>query len=200
MGFIYSLDDRSCNWELLVIFGLLTLLIMTFSTYNQVLADPLKNAVQQRIGNYDIQIKTDPKFPIAGQNTHIMFRISSVNGDELVDLPIITRLTKDGKEFEHSNPILIPYGHYTYSHIFKQPGIYSLNIDINNDPYSNQNITFTFPIDVSSSFVGAFYSFSSSLPIIIGVIFGIAVAILIGLIFTTRRMKRKKDTIEHTKR
>ena len=159
MRFVCSLLDRSCNWDLLVIFGLLILLIMSFSTYSQVLADPLKNAVQQRIGNYDFQIKTDPKVPIAGQNTHIMFRISSVNGDDLVDLPIVIRLSKGGIELEHTNPILIPYGHYTYSQTFKQPGIYSLNVDINDDPYSNQNITFTFPIDVSSSLLGPFIPF-----------------------------------------
>ena len=70
MRFVCSLLDRSCNWDLLVIFGLLILLIMSFSTYSQVLADPLKNAVQQRIGNYDFQIKTDPKVPIAGQYSY----------------------------------------------------------------------------------------------------------------------------------
>jgi len=129
-----------------------------------------------------------------------MFRISSVNGDDLVDLPIVIRLSKDGKELEHTNPILIPYGHYTYSQKFKQPGIYSLNIDINNDPYSNQNITFTFPIDISISFVGAFYSISSSLPIILAIIISVTVAVPIGLIFTNRRLKKKKDTLEHTKR
>ena len=129
-----------------------------------------------------------------------MFRISSVNGDDLVDLPIVIRLSKGGIELEHTNPILIPYGHYTYSQTFKQPGIYSLNVDINDDPYSNQNITFTFPIDVSSSFVGAFYSISSSLPVIVGIGISITVAVLVGVKFTNRKMKKKKGTLEHTKR
>jgi len=200
MKSVYSLLEKDCIRDFIIIFGLLILFIMSFSTYNQVSADPLKNALQQRIGNYDFQIKTDPKFPITGQTTHIMFRISSVNGDDLVDLPIVIRLSKDGKELEHTNPILIPYCHYTYSQKFKQPGIYSLNIDITNDTYSNQNITFTFPIDISSSFVGAFYSISSSLPIILAIIISVTVAVPIGLIFTNRRLKKKKDTLEHTKR
>ena len=76
MRFIYSLLDRSCNWDFIIILGLSILLTMSFSSFNQVLADPLKNAIQQRIGNYDFQIKTDPRVPITGQNTHILFRIS----------------------------------------------------------------------------------------------------------------------------
>src|SRR5918999_796338 len=45
-------------------------------------ADSLKNSISQRIGNYDMEMKTDPAIPIAGQNTKILLRISSINGEE----------------------------------------------------------------------------------------------------------------------
>ncbi len=59
-------------------------------------ADPLKNAYRQRIGNYDVQMTTEPKGPVVGSPTNILIAIAGVNGDDLVDIPITLRLVKDG--------------------------------------------------------------------------------------------------------
>jgi len=129
----------------------------------QCFADQLTNALQQRIGNYDIQMKTEPNIPIANETANITLRIASVNGDEIVDLPVIIRITKDNVVLSNSTPIFIQYGHYTFSYKFPQAGIYAMNVVIQNDPSSNQDIIFTFPLNISEGFVGFFYSYSYSL-------------------------------------
>jgi hypothetical protein len=121
-------------------------------------ADQLTNALEQRIGNYDIQMKTDPNIAIPDQNTKIIVRISSVNGEELVDLPVVFRLSKDDVTLLNTTPIFVQYGHYAFNYKFSQPGVYALDINIKNDPSSGQDITFTFPINISNQFVGFLYS------------------------------------------
>ncbi|MER3407333.1 MAG: hypothetical protein C4292_00455, partial [Nitrososphaera sp.] len=64
---------------------------MLFAT-DQAFADPLKNASRQRIGNYDVQMATDPKSPVTGSLTHIQIRIAGVNGDDLINIPIQMRI------------------------------------------------------------------------------------------------------------
>lgn len=158
-------------------------------------ADPLKSSIRQVIGNYNMEMKTDPKTPIAGQTSKILLRISSVNGDDLVDLPIMIRIAKDGIELQQTHQIIVPYGHYTYGYSFSHPGIYSLDVKVNDTAYSGQDLDFTFPINVSSSL--ASYTSSLSLPLVVTISI-----VITGVIFLNRKMKkeeRRKSTIENTK-
>jgi hypothetical protein len=137
----------AASFGLLLVVGLLTL-----AAGEQVLADSLKAASKQRIGNYDVEMTTEPKNPTAGASpTDILIRIAGVNGDDLVDVPIIMRLTKDGVELQRTNPIIVPYGHYTQAFTFAQPGRYVLYIDLNDYNYSGETLTFTFFINVAGS-------------------------------------------------
>ena len=131
-------------------------------------ADILTNAATQRIGNYNIYMKTVPPNPIAGQNTQILFEISTVNGEQLIDQPIAINISKEGIREQTTHPVFVPYGHYSHEFVFKQPGIYALDISILNDPDTGENITFTFPVRIYDPF-GEYFAFSpsssSSLPI-----------------------------------
>jgi hypothetical protein len=163
-------------------------LLLPWPSFTQQLsyADSLKNSILQRIGNYNMEMKTDPVNPIAGQNTKILLRTSSVDGEELVDLPIIIRIFKDGIELEKTHPILIPYGHNTYSYIFSEAGLYTLDIVIDDYTYSGQDITFTFPISVSSFSAANFGTYI----IIIAVIM---IVLIVALIFLKRRRRNNKQ-------
>jgi hypothetical protein len=79
-------------------------------------------------------MKTDPVTPISGQNAKFFLKISSVNRDDLVDLPIIVNISKDGVRQETTHPIFVPYAHYTTAFIFKEPGIYALAVTILDAP------------------------------------------------------------------
>lgn len=149
-----------------------------------VFADPLKAASKQRIGNYDVEMTTEPKNPTAGAGpTDIMIRIAGVNGDDLVDVPILMRLTRDGVELQRTNPIIVPYGHYTQEFTFAQAGRYVLYIDLNDYIYSGETLTFTFFINVAGS--------SDYLYIVGPLVAVVAVGIVSMTIFMKGKKKKK---------
>jgi hypothetical protein len=185
--------------SLLLLFSLLLMpfcLNATVMTIQEAFADSIKGSIRQNIGNYNMEMKTDPSNPVAGQNAKILLRIGSINGDDLVDLPILIRISHDGQNLTKTNPILVPYGHYVYNYIFQKPDIYALNVDINNDYYSGQNITFTFPINVNSPFL--FFpsvNLSSSSGITMaGIIITTAVIVIVIYMVTHLRRQKKLQT------
>jgi len=175
------------------------LMLWSFSSNLNVIhayADSLRNALPQRIGNYNVELKTDPVTPLAGQSTKILLKISSVNGDDLVDLPIIINISKDGVNQEVTHPIYVPYGHSTHEFTFKDPGTYALDVTILDDVYTGQNITVTFPVNVVDPLVGYFSSSFASLPFIATVS---SIAIAIGVILFYGNKKKRTRNIEDTR-
>ena len=180
----------------LLILLMIICIINTMFTITQAYADSLRNALPQRIGNYNVEMKTEPTTPISGQNAKIFLKISSVNRDDFVDLPIIINISKDGFRQETTHPIFVPYGHYTDEFIFKEPGVYSLDVIILDDVYTGQNLTVTFPITVTTPLLGYFSNSSSSSVLIIATI--VIIASTSGVILIYKRKRRAAKNIEHT--
>jgi hypothetical protein len=126
---------------------------LTLATSGHVFADLLQGASKQRIGNYDVEMTTEPKSPIVGGSpTNILIRIAGVNGDHPADVPIMMRMVKDGVVLQTTNPIIIPSGHYIHEFVFSEAGRYVLYVDLNDYIYSGEVLTFTFFINVSGPF------------------------------------------------
>lgn len=129
--------------------ALVAVTIALLISWQQVFADPLTgNVTSQRIGNYDFQIATQPSPPQAGQPTSIMLRIASVNGDDLLDVPIQLRIEKDGRTLERAGPLVVPAGHYNFTYTFPESGRYTLFVDLKDYTYSGEVLTFTFFLTV----------------------------------------------------
>ena len=123
------------------------------TTSGHVFADLLQGASKQRIGNYDVEMTTEPKSPIVGDSpTNILIRIAGVNGDHPADVPIMMRMVKDGVVLQTTNPVIIPSGHYIHEFVFSDAGRYVLYVDLNDYIYSGEVLTFTFFINVSGPF------------------------------------------------
>jgi hypothetical protein len=150
----------------------------------QAFADPLKNAYRQRIGNYDVEMTTEPKSPIVGSPTNILIRIAGVNGDDLVDTQITLRLVRDGTELQRTNPIIVPYGHHTHDYTFAEAGRYVLYVDLNDYTYSGETLTFPFFVNVAGPFDYLYIAVPS------------AAAIAAGIAGTLVFMKRKKKQVK----
>ena len=160
------------------------LVIIMLAAGANAFADPLKNAYRQRIGNYDVEMTTEPKSPLVGSPTNILIRIAGVNGDDLVDVPITIRLVKDGAELQRTNPIIVPYGHYTHEYTFVQAGRYVLYVDLNDYSYSGEILTFTFFVNVAGP-LDYLYIVAPS-----------AVAVVAGIAGTLVFLKRKKKQVK----
>ena len=181
---------------------LFILLVMTLTfPLPSVFSDSLTGgALTQRIGNFDVELKTVPEKPLAGEKTNMFLRIGTINGDDVVDMPITIKLAKQGEQVDRTNRIVVPDGHYTHTFQFPESGIYGIDIKIQNyyamgetEPSSSsslpssqsrtQSILFTFPIEVYSKSVFGFSDFEIAL--IIG-----AVVVASVIIFFTLRKKR----------
>ena len=154
------------------------------TTSGHVFADLLQGAFKQRIGNYDVEMTTEPKSPTVGGSspTNILIRIAGVNGDHPADVPIMMRLVKDGVVLQTTNPIIVPYGHYIHEFTFEQSGRYVLYVDLNDYIYSGEVLSFTFFINVSGPFDYLYVAVPSAIVVV-------AVGIVSMLLF----MKGKKN-------
>ncbi|HKI08223.1 MAG TPA: hypothetical protein VKA09_07480 [Nitrososphaeraceae archaeon] len=145
---------------------------LTLVTSGHVFADLLKGASKQRIGNYDVEMTTEPKSPTVGGSspTNILIRISGVNGDHPADVPIMMRLVKDGVVLQTTNPIIVPSGHHIHEFAFAQAGRYVLYVDLNDYIYSREVLTFTFFINVSGPFDYLYIAVPSAAVVAVGIV------------------------------
>jgi hypothetical protein len=173
----YTHEQQLKYWMLAAFVALLML------ANGQAFADPLLNAHKQRIGNYDVEMVTEPKSPVAGNPANILIRIAGVNGDDLVDVPISLRIIKDGVELVRTNPIIVPYGHHTHEFTFSGPGKYVVYVDLIDNSYSGETLTFTFFVNVAGPFD---YFYISTLSVTLAVIGAV------GTFIVMRRRKKKQ--------
>jgi hypothetical protein len=144
-------DKIAITCTVAVVFALLILLFSPF----HINADMPKGGLQQRIGNYDVSVKTDPTQPQAGTTVKILIAIAAINGDDISGIPADIIIKSDGSVLSGLNrPIAVPHGHYTYQYKFEKPGIYSLTIEIYDIYFTGRQVSYTFPIEVKSTFLG----------------------------------------------
>ncbi len=176
--------------------SIIALIIISAATglSHQVYADSLTNSLKQRIGNYDVEMLTDPKSPVVGQNTRILLRFGSVNGDDLIDVPIIIKIFKDTLELKNTGQVLVSFGHYNYDYVFPKPGRYVLFVDVNDMAYSKQILHFIYFVDVSASLNYNSLPFSI---ITLAIVLVIIAIITVSVIFSKR--KKKQENIGKTK-
>ena len=170
----------------LIAFTMIITIASILNSLNQVYADSLKSAIKQRIGNYEVEMVTDPKNPVIGKNSRILLRFGSVNGDDLIDVPIVIRIVKDNVALERTQQILVPYGHYNYDYVFPEPGRYIVYVDVNDVAYSRQTLNFIYFIDIAES-----WNYGSlSLAISVVVVITVGITVIVSVIFLKRKKKQ----------
>ena len=159
--------------------------LMMLATSGHVFADLLQGGSKQRIGNYDVEMTTEPKSPTVGDSpTNILIRIAGVNGDHPSDVPIMMRLVKDGVVLQTTNPIIVPSGHYIHEFTFAQAGRYVLYVDLNDYIYSGEVLTFTFFINVSGPFDYLYIAVPSAAVVAVGIV---------SMLFFMKGKKKKRE-------
>ncbi len=154
-----------------------------------VFAHQLFNSSGEKIGNYYVQVATDPEIPTTGQDTKIMLRISSIDGTELSDVPISISITKNGQEIDKIPQIVVTGGHYELNYKFLEQGNYVFYIDLNDIYFTGKTITYIFNISTLSPFGYIFYSlitFAVVTPLVV-----------ITIIYITNKRRSKKQISEN---
>ncbi len=152
-------------------------------------AHQLFNSSGQKIGNYYVQVATDPEIPTTGQNTKIMMRVSSVDGTELSDVPISILIERNGQEIEKIPQIIVTEGHHELDYKFPEPGNYIFYVYLQDIYFSGQTITYVFNLSTLNPFGYIFFSlitFAVVTPIVV-----------IAVIFVTNKRRSKKKISEN---
>jgi len=90
-----------------------------------------------------------------------------------------------------NRPIAVPNGHYTYQYEFEKPGVYSLVVDIYDIYFTGRQVSFTFPIEVKSTFFGLWGVSDIMGYILVTSIVITVLAILAFIIWQKRKTKLK---------
>ena len=180
-------------YHIILSFILGNFLVASLSSYpvitQDVFAHQLFNSSNEKIGNYNVQVATDPEIPTTGQNTTIMMRISTVDGTELSDVPISISITKNGQEIKKIPQIVVTQGHHEFLYKFLEPGNYVFYVDLNDIYFTGKTITYIFNISTLNPFGYIFYSlitFATVTPLVV-----------IGTIYITNKRKSKKQISEN---
>jgi hypothetical protein len=157
-------------------------------------------ALNQRIGNFDVELKTVPIKPLVGENTIFFLRIGSINGEDVEDIPISIKITKQGEEVLRTKTITVPNGHYTFSYEFLTPDTYGIIIEIRNltsveetspllhsSETGTWSLSFTFPVSAHPKSI--FGLSDLQITLVIGIIIS-AFAIIFFSWRRTRNMTR----------
>jgi hypothetical protein len=154
-----------------------------------IFAHQLFNSSGEKIGNYYVQVATDPEIPTTGENTNIMMRISSIDGTELSDVPISISITRNGQEIKKIPQIIVTEGHHEFVYKFLEPGNYVFYVDLNDIYFTGKTITYIFNISTLNPFGYIFYSlitFAVVTPLVV-----------ISIIYVTNKRKSKKKISEN---
>ncbi len=168
-----------------IILGNLLLASSCQTFIKDVYAHQLFNSSGQKIGNYYVQVATDPEIPTTGENTKIMMRVSSTDGTELSDVPISIEITRNGQDINKIPLIVVTNGHHEFDYKFPEPGNYVFYVYLQDIYHSGgKTITYIFNISTLNPFGYIFYSlisFAVVTPIVV-----------IAIIFFTNRRRKKK--------
>jgi hypothetical protein len=162
------------------------LLASSYQTFiKDIYAHQLFNSSGEKIGNYYVQVATDPEIPTTGQPTKIMLRISSTDGTELSDVPISIEIVRNGQDIEKIPQMVVTNGHREFDYKFLEPGNYIFYVYLQDIYHSGgKTITFIFNISTLNPFGYIFYSlisFAVTTPIVV-----------IAIIFFQNRRQKKR--------
>jgi hypothetical protein len=162
----------------IAILTLLLVVILSLSNYSY--AHQLFNSNEYRIAGYIIQIATQPEIPAVDTVAKILIRVADSNGNDMRDVNVGVKLYKNDVLY-YTHPItLLKDGHLEIDYIFKEPGIYIVEVSLYE--HDGNVVTANFNIGIVKEFA---YIFGSM--IILGVT--MPAVIVAGIILYKRRIR-----------
>lgn len=179
---------------------LLGSLILLFSPSDSS-GDMPTSGLQQRIGNYDVSVRTDPSEPQAGTAVKILLSIAAFDGEDISGIPVDITIKDGGSTLSGlDRPIAVPSGHYTYQYKFEKAGIYSLVVDIYDIYFTGRQVSFIFPIEVKSNFFGLWNTSDMMMDYILIASIVIIVSTILSLIIRQKNKAKLKSITHDNKR
>ena len=148
-------------------------------------AHSLFNSSEETLGDYRIQIATQPEFPQIGEKSQVLIRVTDLDYNEVDDFTVGIRIFFNEEQIDAIRPQSINGAHFTTDFVFIDSGNHIFRVDLY-DPMDYGNpLTFTFNLSTQSPFGYIFIS-----AIAAG---GLIFTGIMGIVFIPRILKRIKS-------
>ena len=162
---------------------ILPLLFISITATTDAYGHSLFNSAEQTLGDYRVQIATQPEFPQIGERSQILFRVTDQDGEEVERFMMGNRIFYNGEQIITWRPESYEGGHMEKDFIFEESGNHIFRIDLYDAAEDGGVLTFTFNISTQSPFGYVFIGAIAAG----GIIFGGVV----GIVFIPRILKKR---------
>ena len=136
-------------------FFLFFLAIIIFPSAN---AHSLFNSSEETLGDFRIQIATQPEFPQIGEKSQILFRVTDRDYNEVDRFTMGVRIFFNDEQIDAIRPQAHDTHHWETDFIFEKPGNHIFRVDLYDATYDGGVLTFTFNMSTQSPFGYIFFA------------------------------------------
>jgi len=170
------------NGTLRILF-ILPLLFVSISATTDAYGHSLFNSSEQTLGDYRVQIATQPEFPQIGERSQILIRVTDQDGKEVDRFMMGNRIFYNEEQIITWRPESYDGGHMEKDFIFEESGNHIFRVDLYNAASDGGVLTFSFNISTQSPFGYVFIGAIAAGGIIFGGV--------IGIVYVPRILKKR---------
>ena len=159
--------------ERLIIIFILPLLFVSITATTDAYGHSLFNSSEQTLGDYRVQIATQPEFPQIGEKSQILIRVTDQNLEEVNRFTMGTRIFYNDEQIVTWRPESYSSGHMEKDFFFEDSGNHIFRVDLYDVGKDGGILTFTFNISTQSPFGYVFIGAIAAGGLIFGGVMGI---------------------------
>ena len=146
-------------------------------------AHSLFNSSEETLGDYRVQIATQPEFPQIGEKSQVLLRVTDTDYKEVDRFTMGMRMFFNEEQIDAVRPQSVNGAHFATDFVFNDPGNHIFRVDLYDAAKDGGILTYTFNISTQSPFGYVF----------IGAIAagGIIFVGVMGIVFVPRLLKRR---------
>ena len=167
------------------VFILALFIFSGFPIISNAQAHSLFNSSEETLGDFRVQIATQPEFPQIGEKSQILIRVTDLDYNEVDDFTMGIRIFFNEEQIDAIRPQSINGAHWTTDFVFIDSGNHIFRVDLYDPTDYGNPLTFTFKLSTQSPFGYIFIS-----AIAAG---GLIFAGIMGIVFIPRILKRIKS-------
>jgi hypothetical protein len=115
-------------------------------------AHSLFNSSEETLGEYRVQIATQPEFPQIGEKSQILIRVTDLDYNEVDDFTIGIRIFFNEDQIDAIRPHSVDGAHLSTDFVFGDSGNHIFRVDLYDSMGYGDPLTFTFNISTQSPF------------------------------------------------
>ena len=179
------IDRRTSNIMngILWILFILPLLFVSIPTTINAYGHSLFNSAEQTLGDYRVQIATQPEFPQIGERSQVLIRVTDQDGKEVERFMMGNRIFYNEEQIITWRPESYEGGHMEKDFFFEESGNHIFRVDLYDAASDGGVLTFSFNISTQSPFGYVFIGAIAAGGIIFGGV--------IGIVYVPRILKKR---------